>query len=81
MIIFLGSRVSDFVGNSCAQKLNKTHTKRANIMGTQNKSRGSTGSGVNFVLTFLFYFLFVIIPIFCPYLWRLPAVAAAAVRR
>ena len=30
-IFSLGSWVSDFTGNSCAQKLNKTQTKQANI--------------------------------------------------
>ena len=34
-IIFPGSRISDFSGNSRAQKLNKAQTKRANITGVQ----------------------------------------------
>ena len=55
-IIFLGSLVSDFVGNLCAQKLNKAHTMRAKISGAQHNLRGSTGSGVNIVLYFLFTF-------------------------
>ena len=48
-----GSRVSDFPGKLCAQELKKAQIKRANIMGVQYNSRGSTGSGVNFVLLFL----------------------------
>ena len=46
-----------------------------------SNTQGSTGCGINFMLSFLFYFLFVLIPIFCPSLWRLPAIADAAVRR
>ena len=64
-IIFPGCRVSDFVGNSFARKLNKAQTKRVNIIGAQHNSRGSIGSGVNFVVSFLFYFLFLLIPTFC----------------
>ena len=64
-IIYPDSRVSDFSGNSRAQKLNKAQTKRANITGVQY-FRGLCSfarinrSGVNFVLSFklsLFYFL------------------------
>ena len=80
-IISPGSRILDFTGNLRAQKLNKAQTKRANITGAQHNSQGSACSGVNFVLTFLFYSIFVIIPTFSPYPWRLLAVAAAAVRR
>ena len=72
-MIFPGSRVSNFAGNSCAKKLNKARTKRANITGAQNNLRGSTGVGVNFVLSFLFYFLFMKMFTFFPSLWRLPA--------
>ena len=50
-------------------------------MGVHHNSWGSTGSVIIFMLSFLFYFLFVIIPAFCPSLWRLPAVAVAAVCR
>ena len=48
--------------------------------GIQDNLWGSTGIGVNFVLYFLFYFLFVLIPNFCTSPWRLPAATASAVR-
>ena len=48
--------VSDFAGNSGALKLKKVQTKLENITGVHYSSRGSTGSGVKFVLSFsLFY--------------------------
>ena len=53
MIIFLGYRIPDFTGNLHTQKINKSHTNKANIICVQYNSRGSTGSGVNFVLSFL----------------------------
>ena len=80
-IIFPGSRVSYFAGNSRTQKLNKAQKNQANITGAQNNSPVPTESGVNFVSSFLFYFIFVLIPTFCPYPWRLTAVAIVAVRR
>ena len=80
-IISLGSWVSDFARNSHERKLNKAQTKRANITGAQHNSRVSTGSGVTFLLSFLLYFLFVIIPTFRIYPWRVPAVAAVGVCR
>ena len=55
-IISLGSRVSDLAGHSRAQKLNKAQARKANITGVQYNSRGSIGSGVNFVLSFLLLF-------------------------
>ena len=53
MLIFPGSWVSDFARNLCARKLNKEQTKRANITGVHYNWWGSTGSGTNFVLSFL----------------------------
>ena len=81
-IIFSGYQVSDFAGNLRAQELNKSQTKLSNITGVKLKynSKGSTGSGVNFVLLILFYFLFVLIPNFSPSPWRLSSIAAAAGR-
>ena len=57
MIIFPGSQVLDFSGNSHTQKINKTQTKRANITGFLHNSQGWTGSGVKFVLSFLLVFI------------------------
>ena len=48
--------------------------------GIQNNLWGSTESGVNFLLYFFFYFLFVIIPTFCPSPWRLLDATASMVR-
>ena len=79
-IISLGFQVSGFAGNSRAQNLNKEQTKRANITGVQNNFRGSTGSGVNFLLSFLLCFISVLITTFSPSPWWLPTVTAAAVR-
>ena len=58
MTILPGSRVSDFAGNSRAQKLDKSHKMQANITGVQY-FRGLwyfaciNRSGVNFVLYFI----------------------------
>ena len=51
-IISLGFRVSYFAGNLCSRKINKSQTNQENIMGVQYNYRGSTGIGVNFVLSF-----------------------------
>ena len=56
----------------------KAQEKQANITGVQYNSRGSTGSGVNFVLSF-YYFLFVLTPTLFLSPLRTPAIAAAAV--
>ena len=64
-IIFPGSRISDFAGNSRVQKLNKPQTKQANITVVQYFCRlwyfvHINRSGVNFFLSFIlssFYFL------------------------
>ena len=42
-IISPGSRVSDFAGNLCAQKLNKEQTNRANITGVKYVSAYQQG--------------------------------------
>ena len=58
-VIFVGSLVSDFVGNSRAQKINKAQRKRANITGVtlQYNLWVSTGGAVNFVLWFLLLYI------------------------
>ena len=64
-IIFPCYRVSGFAGNSRTQKLNKAHTKQANITGVHYFRRlwsfaRINKSGINFVLSFilsLFYFI------------------------
>ena len=62
-IIFPGSWVLDFSGNSCAQNPNKAQTKRADIMGIQYFCGLWYWSGVNFVLSVFilssFYFLLI----------------------
>ena len=63
-IIFPGSQVSDFTGNLRAQNLNKAQTKQANINSAKYNSQGSTGSGVNFVLSFLLMYIFSIYHLF-----------------
>ena len=67
-IIFPGSWVFDFAGNSRARKL-KAKTKQANITGVmlQYNLRGSKWSGVNFVLSFFLLFLCTNSHLFSPY--------------
>ena len=79
MITSPGSWVSNLAGNLRKQKLHKAQKNRANIMGAHYNSWVSTESVVKFVLSFIFYFLYVPITTFCPSPWNLSAIAAAAV--
>ena len=79
MITSPGSWVSNLAGNLRKQKLHKAKKNRANIMGAHYNSWVSTESVVKFVLSFIFYFLYVPITTFFPSPWNLSAIAAAAV--
>ena len=78
-IIYPGSWFLYFTG-----KLGRTKTQqgtdKSSKHNVQYNSWVSTGSGINFVLSFLFYFLFVLITNFFPFQLRMSAVAAAAAR-
>ena len=72
MIIFPGYQVSDFSGNSRAQKLNKAQTKRENIMGIQYFNAYQQGV-VSSTLYSIIYNLFILFPsYFCAQLPFLP---------
>ena len=75
---FLGYRVSDFVGNSRTQKINKAQTKQVHITGLTFQYNLQVSTGVVSTLSYPFYYLlFALTPTICPS----PADVASAIRR